>query len=255
MTRRGLSVAETVVAMFILVAAMLVLITLFHAGLRQTTRVKAQAIAANLARNRVEQLRGWANAPAGGGFNYDDWSPYADVTVTDPAFPEYQVRIRSLGHRLYSPCSLFESEQTDPVYGNDLAQRVEVTVSWDDQNLRLTTLVGAPRRLWGSPALSVTPNSAGPLSPGTSVDFSVQGLRAGNTPIPGLVYQWYVEPQTGNGTILPTRRDGSTARFTHQVLSPTGAALSAPGTCLVHVRAVYGGEEKDVVVGPILLSP
>ncbi|MCA9795883.1 MAG: hypothetical protein KC910_28945, partial [Candidatus Eremiobacteraeota bacterium] len=162
--RRGLSIAETVVAMFILVAAMLVLITLFHSGLRQTTRVKAQAVAANLARNKVEQLRGWANTSSGSGFNFDDWSPYADVTVSDPDFPEYRLRIRAMNQRLYSPCSLFESEQSDPVYANDVAEQVEVTVSWDDQDLRLTTLVGSPRRDWGTPALTVTPNSAGPLA-------------------------------------------------------------------------------------------
>ncbi len=247
---KGLSLVETIIAVSLLTAMALITIQLFHSGLRLTARVQAQTVAAKIARDKLEEIRGWAADPA----NFADWSPYLDTT--NPA-PEsgFTVRVRSQAEQIYTPCSTFEASNSQPRLIRDQTRRVEVTVSWSGEQVQLTTLVGAPPDQWGSPDLVVSPATPGPLNPGQSVDLAVQAFDASGQPLDDLFFDWFVQPLTGNGTLVKTNRDGSSARLTHQVIGLGGAPTTAPGTCRVHARAVYRGRERSVATSDIVLNP
>ena len=68
-----------------------------------------------------------------------------------------------------------------------------------------------------------------------------------------MMFDWYVDPDTGNGKILPAD-DGKKAAFSNEVLKPFGSTPNPSGsTCSVEAWARYMGRPIGANSGAIHL--
>ena len=90
---RGVTLAETIIACFVLTFAMLVSSALFHTALQHSVRIDRKQRAARIAEQRVEELRSWSRANHGTNGNLEfgiGWDAFNGI-VEDPENPGYQV--------------------------------------------------------------------------------------------------------------------------------------------------------------------
>lgn len=242
---RGLSLAETVIGLFLISAAVLSIFNLYTAALRYGTRAQERVLAVTLAQAKMDELRGWAQQPATPGHNWDDWSGQTGVS-TNPEFPGYQVEVTEQLVVLDSPNSRFEQAfaAADRIQARNV-RRVTVTVTWRNGQTSITSLLAQPGLEWGSPAMQITPTGSvpDPVPADTDIDFTVEAFDADNRPINDLTYTWYVRPVTGNGSIAQSR-SGETATFGNRVQLPDGMHTATGGRVTVVVRAKLRGVER-----------
>lgn len=255
-SRRGLTILETVIAVFVLTAAVLVVTALFPAGLRHLRKAEAAHMAACIAENRLEQVRAWSNTPQGSGYGFDDFSAYDGMAASDPDHPEYQVAVHAIDQSLYSPSSQFEETAVGPKREfTGTFKKVQVTVRWEGESLTTVTYLADPtRRLRTATPVEIVPTSPipNPLPQGDSVTFEANGYDQDGRRIPDLRFRWYIVPITGNGTIDPSR-DGLSAVFTNSVTIGSTVKYTG-GACQVAARATYRGETRSAVSEVIQLQ-
>ena len=279
---RGVTLAETLVAIFVLTLAIAFVGNLLQSGLRHQARTERRIMAIQLARKKLTLLRAWARtATSGSMFHFDDapaaW--VAQVGSADPEYPSMVVVTTVAAETLYSPCSTMEAPYvplgTARVMSNS-AKKVKISVAdsadpgWTAD---LVTLVGDPtRNLVATDAVRLIVTSAIPanLSPagndlnnpaaGSTVDMRAEALYPDGRPVPDLFFDWYIVPLGGTGT-LRQARDGRTCRFVNGV--STGMAnVTTEGKSVVAVHGSYRGEgqpPQNYVVGAsnpyIMISP
>ncbi len=253
---RGLSLVETVLAMFLLVAEVLVLVGSFRQGLINQRRTAMGVRAVLVAERNLAEVRAWARDPA----HFDsNWSPYLNLNRIDPEDPDFQVVIHSLpgGARLLSPCRPLESVWGAQAYQmSQSCVSVRVDVNWSGGgSLSVTSAIAAPARE-ANPDLQIT-QTAGPSSPvppDEVLTFQAAASDAAGQPLSDLRYHWDVKPLTGNASFLSGGpRDGSTIQLKHQYLS-NGHPIHASGRIQVHCRAVYHGRELQYTSQEIVLQ-
>ncbi|MEW6283748.1 MAG: hypothetical protein AB1758_34370 [Candidatus Eremiobacterota bacterium] len=258
MTRRGATLAEAVLASFILLAGFLVLFNLFHAALRYGTWVEHQSLATLVAEKTLDELRAWSQDSSGGGFNYDgSWSTYDGVTFTDPDYPEFQVTVQvQPGTRpLDVPSSTLEAPHAPDLRRMPSAViPVEVEVRWDPldptRNVRLVSYIGEPpRRFRATNPLVVTPVGGvpNPVPRDAPVGFQVRAFDAQDRELENTMFTWAVVPVgtgptgvPGNGTLVPGTRNGRSVTFQNRYQNPSGAWIHTGGECVVRVQARCG---------------
>lgn len=219
-SRQGLSFGEAVVAIFLILAGVIVTITLFHSGMRYSNSSQRRAMAAVFGRKVMMQVRAWARQPA----NFDStWATYSGVDITDPDFPGMTAHVECdrNGRELFDPSSEFESD-LGPIANRMQRSMIPVRVSVDwgmtGREVRLVSLVGAPERR--VPATLVINRDSGPSDPVPSmgiVGFSAELRDAGGRPIPDITFSWSVLPISGNATLLKgaAPRNGQTMQLQH----------------------------------------
>ena len=164
MRKRGaLSLAEVVIAVFLLGSVALAVFSMAHMAFVAQRRNENQLAATLEAQSVMAEVRIWANQPA----NFlGDWSKY-NSPFPAPHVPEYTAQVRCIpaGRALDSPCKGLEAQWEGTPEGVRRMPRavvpVEVTVSWSERpsdRVSLTSYVGEPKR-----DISVTQvNVAGP---------------------------------------------------------------------------------------------
>lgn len=281
---RGLSLTETVVAIFLLSVAMLLVINLMHVSIRYQGMNRRQATGMLLAQKLLDAVRAWAWEAPGGIYNYHaSWAPWQGASLTDPDFPGYtaQVDAQPGSVILQSPCTGLESIYA-PLNRRLTASvvPVRVQVQWDandpTRRVSLVSYVGEPPP---RTPITVTVTRAGgpgdPVPPDGVVDFTVQASDANGAPISDLVYRWSVEstaPNPGDvpglGTVLDSElltpppaappflapRDGTAAKLQHVYRRKDTSWAYAPGFCKMRARARVCGVdywgESLVLLGP-----
>lgn len=253
--RRGLSLMETLIAIFIITFAVLEMAALFHAALDGARRTKKVAVATTLANKRMEEIVYWASYDN----HFANWSSIDGNQSSDSLYPDFLVTSESEPLTQYSPCSL--TEQRFPVAEQrtmvSSARKVRVRVTWAPSDARnevdLYGVVGAPARLLDQVEINETiPLPVGPF--GSSVNLTVKALDEEGQPISDLFYDWSLAAGRGNGELTPAR-DGRSAALTDHVYNPgTETYQAAPGSALLKVRATYMGVTKKqnqaVLFGP-----
>ncbi len=262
MRRRGLTLSETVLAIFLLVSGFVVMFRLMHAALQYQATIDSQQTAVMLAERQLEEIRAWSwekHGPGGGG-EFSDWTQCPGLGGPGPAegYPDFQVTVDAVAQQLYSPCSLFEEAYptaTDRRALDDAARRVTVTVAWRDRSFTLRSLVAAPT---GEPAATdpvvVSPGNPASLAPGAASSLlTAAAYDSDGRELPNLTFVWYTSG-VGDGTINATR-DGRRARLVNQIFdstppptgpNPTGVGV---GPCQVVARGRYRGKEVRGVSG------
>lgn len=253
MGRRGLTLAEAVVAVFVLLSSFLVMSRLFMTGVRYQTLIETQQNAIFLAEAQIEAIRGWSaqqHQPVGA-TPFSDWSscPGSPGPITNPAFPGYSIAVNSTVHELYSPCSLWELQYPDPLERRRLAQstrRVRVTVNWSNQQFFLESLVATPvARLTTAVSAQVSPSVSTSIAQGNSGVFSAQANGPGGV-LPDVLWTWYSRG-VGDGSLVP-RRDGAQARVHHYLLDAADPPnITGYGIGEFRMRAVGRVRGKEVV--------
>lgn len=160
---RALTLVETIIAIFILIAGFLVMGAMFHVALQHTARMEARQLAVVLAEKKLEEIKGWSAATHRSTQPFSNWSGLAAaIPSTDPDYPGYTIAVTAVDPGagaavLFSPCSQFEAGRTDPrLFTTASVRPVRVVVTWSAGQHELVSLVG-PRRPWPGPAASRSP--------------------------------------------------------------------------------------------------
>lgn len=201
--RWGLTLAEAVVAVFLLTAGFAVVTQLFHRALRYSTIITTRQQAVAIANRRLEDIRAWsrANHHPAGTLAMTEWGPFAATPVQDPYDGLFTIATEFTQPEFYSPCSRFEGvvgAAGERLRFTSQRTQVTVTVSWSGGSVQLTTLVTSPTGSlsWRGPLLAwaaywmlaAPPSPAGssPLDPLPDASPAVYSLNvAPVSPTPG----------------------------------------------------------------------
>jgi Tfp pilus assembly protein PilV len=236
--RRGLSLIETLLAIFVLMVVFILFASLFQWVLSSSRRGDEAATAGRLASNRLAELRQWAAQAAGPSDNFrsGDW---ASLSAPVEAEPGYQTSVTRIAASCYAPCTQLESLFSQPRTMSNSCVRVRVRVQWGSNSYDLYSQVTAPPVAPHQPYdsnIQISQSSSGTLASGASRELTAQALDANNQPIQDLVYQWNVLPESGTGSLLDMDRNGSRVQFTNDnPLTTNGSTLK------VAVQATYRG--------------
>ena len=249
MKQRGLSLAETVVALFVLVVGCLGSIQMFHVGMRASTMSEKRSLAAFLANKRLTQVQVWARDPN----HFANWSGHPNGPDSD--FPEYPITVTHHDYTAATPCSQVQSGSPRQLLRS--LQRVQIDVAYPpfrpEDHLRVVSLVGEPPHDLTDVTVLVDDSAIpSPMAAGSTANVQAQ-LRDGGTVIQDAFFDWQVAPDTGNGTISPDD-SGRSARFTNEVLLPDGTLTTMSGQrCSVEAWARYMGRQFSASSGDIHL--
>ncbi len=234
----GVSLAEAVVALFLLTAGVLVVGQAFVQCLRYQRESLQYRQAALEAENVFAALRRYRDGfPASGQSWGNYWSSYAHEVVALPGF-EALVEVRAAV--IYSPSSSLEDH-----FGSRARRLQESAV-----DARLTLGFGRRRvsfesRLAPPPLhidqLSLQRLDSGPVARDGFAHFRARALDVGGRDIAGVCYSWRVEcdastHQPGMGTLeSPLARDDREMRVYHRLYRPDLAITYAAGRMRVVV--------------------
>ena len=254
--RRGNSLLETILALFLLAAATLLIVSLFHTALQRSRWSEQQTAACHIAERTLSEIRSWS---AQGNFTRaQDLQSWDGRNYQDSTQPEFGIAIRATMARLASPCESLETFYPAAERRRmDLsAAKVQVKVSWSgarpgsSQVTLVSVIPESPRQLQ---SVTVTGNT-GPLSAGAPTTFTAIAYDANQQPIHDIVFVWWVEAQTGNGLITPLH-NGSSAVFVNQGRRSDGTTFQSGGTCRIAALASYDGQEVIGYSGDVQLQP
>lgn len=256
--KRGLSLLETVIGLFLMVLLMLGSLRLFDAGLYYSSQAQQSVTAVRVAQNVLQEIRIWARTPTAGGLEWDDWSYWDGYDAMDATESGYRVRVSVVDRELKSPSA--EMEESFPLGEQkilaDSCKTVEILVSWSDDSKEytLTSLVSEPARPLPI-TVEVTPVGAlAALNRDATADFRVRALDADGVVIDDLFFEWNVKPSTTNGGITQTR-SGETSTFIHAVAVPNLPTLYTQGNCVVEASTIYHGRPAKGESDPFVLNP
>ncbi len=255
----GFSIAETVIASFLLLLGFLVVARLFHSSLQYQVWVDSVNLATTTGEATLNSVRAWAQQPA----NFQNLeSVYNPQTFQSDGL---QVTIRAgASLNIYSPCSEFEQTAlaTDRRTLSASHKPVEVTVTWSRDSIKLNTLIGdPPRQLRAVNPLVVSVPSSAVILKNSTVPITANLYDVGNNIVPDLFFSWAVEPISGRGTLQGISRDGRGGQFIHRLVRPDGTPGFSPGVgvspsqCLVSATGVYRGLEVNQASLPVSLEP
>lgn len=259
-----MTLAETIMAIFVLTLAVAFVGALLRTGLHHQAHSQRRMLAIGLARKKMTLLRAWARTPAGvPNYNFDaapaSW--VSQATTSDPEYPNFTVQCFVQNEVLYSPCTSMEAPYVPLGTAramNNSAKKVKISVAdpvdpgWTAD---LVTLVCDPTRDLKAPpddavhliTTSVVPANLGPSgndlnnpAAGSFVDMRAEAVYQNGAPVSDIFFDWYIVPLGGTGTLL-TARDGRTCRFVNGV--STGIAnVTTEGNSVVAVHGSYRGQ-------------
>ena len=285
----GVSLAETIIACFILTGAMLVSGALFHTALNYSVKIDKKYVASRVAERRLEEIKSWSRQVHGTNGDLEfaaGWEAYHNSVFDDPQNPGFRVETTVEDKVLFSPSSAFEQvffasqeEQTSTTvekrWLEGSAKIVSSTAIWGlgaSDRLTLTCLIADPGKDFGwdeenlDNAIQITLlNGASP--PGTlamnqEITLKAEVQDAGGAAIRRPAIQWYIDPDsTGNGTLTTRPRYPDRVTFQNVIRVNTdpgnpGAFVNTypGGQVRIVARARLGGVDAVKATFPITLE-
>lgn len=238
-------------AVFLILASIMVTVTLFHSALRYGQKSESRMLAAVFGRKVIAEIRHWAREPK----NYDsDWTDLPGRILKDEDFPNFEARLEcdTRNGQLTSPCSEFERLEGDlRAYRLQRAVvPIKVTVVWGSESLILVSQVGEPLRELARTRIVLTRVSGdpNPVPPDGEVTVRAELHDSANRPIPGVRFSWSRQPGggSGNGTIVNNGlRVGNQATFQHvytwNPFTDPAKTTHVPGDVSLGASCRYGG--------------
>lgn len=267
--RRAFSLAETMVATFILFSTLVIFAALVDTAMRYYAQVEKRNQAASVADRKMEEIRAWSRQVSSGVSNFDggSWASFNGPT-TDAYYPDMQVSVDTLALEPRSPTRQLESEfNPDHVVINGGLRAIQVTVDWSDAidtNRQLVVMyyLSAPRRANLPLSVEVGPSTGqpNPVPDGTTVAFACQAYDTDHNSVDGLTYSWEVvpEPPTPGSAYVLQNRSGRTAQLTNAIYADESATITPPvgnRTCRLRVVTRYFGVEYAGVSPVVTLAP
>lgn len=255
----GLSLAETVVASFLLLAGFLVVGRLFYTSLRYQVWIDSVTLATVAGENTLERVRTWASVPANFANLEAVYSPLTiqqeDVTIeilAGPAVP------------MASPSDEFENAfpATERRLLRRSYKRVDLKVQTRRDSVTLSALLGdPPHTLRTTNPVVIQATGANPMARDGVMAFRASVYDDTDSEIPDVFLNWTSEPVTGKGTMQNIARDGQSAEMVHKMMLPNGTfgysppVAGVPAVCQVGVSATYRGQQVTALSAPLSLSP
>ena len=253
--RRGLSLAETVVASFLLLIGFLVVARLFHTSLRYQEWIDSVNLATLVGEESLESVRAWAQQPA----NFK----ILETTYNPQILNQDGMRIEILaGAALTMGSPSNDLEAAYPVTERRLMRGsfkpIQVTVLWHRDRFVLHSLVGDPPHevRVGNP-IQLVVSGANPRPRDSRSLMSASLYDTANNEILDVFFHWSQEPIDGRGTLENIYRDGTGGEFVHKMMLPDGSFGYAPGLsqCRVGAGVLYRGREITDLSPPLDLAP
>ena len=266
--RRGLTLAESLLSMFLLAMGSFTCLTLLIQSLRHQTRTTQTLEVHHLLSNTLEAVRTWAYDPN----NYfGDWSSYDNDVVSAPG-SDYEVRVVA-GPR--SPWFSPNRSLEEPLAGEARVMEesyvpVRISVSWGSgRTLSASSWIGKPvqpLRAGNEVELQRVGGASDPVPPQGVVDFAAELYSNTGEAVPGVAIQWQVIPyeepgfNPGNALFSSTRGAlGRAGQLQHKFYGGDPdlnlPPYKVPGWVVVRAVAVYQGVEYQKVSDPIELGP
>ena len=263
--RSGLSLAETLVALFLLAGGALACLTLLISASNHQRLTHELLAGTRLAQQCQERILAWAEEPS----NFASLATtYADLTLSDPGFPGMTARIQTDSNdtELVSPNSSLELPHAPDIRRLPGRSRaVKVTVSWNfsrPRSLSLQVLIPAPIQALGSPPIVITRvlGAASPMAKEATAVYEAHLVDASNQPIPGVFFDWelhsdYSSTTPGMGSMEVLNRVGSQAALCHHYYEGDPDTPHLPGFVLFQARCRYAGRELSGTSPSIELAP
>jgi len=261
----GLSLAETLVALFLLAGGALACLTLLISAGRNQQLTLETLQATRLAQQCQERILAWAEEPA----HYASLaSVYADHSLNDPAYPGMTARIQAnpAESELVSPNTSLETPFLPDIRRlSGRCRALLVTVNWTSnrpRSLSLQALVPAPIQLLASPAVTITwvAGSSSPMAQNATATYEARLMDGSNQPIPGVFFEWelqsdYSNPTPGKGSIEVLSRVGNQAGICHHYYAGDPDTPFVPGFVKLRAYCRYAGRELRGTSAPIELAP
>ncbi len=248
MRARGNSLLETVIALFVLVSAALVVVALYHSALQRTTRTRQGALARLIAERTLAQVRAEAAEKP---FRVVEPSTLSR-TFPDPESPDFTVTATVERTSLTNPASSLQRPGTPQIFPimTDVAS-VEILVRWGvGEEFRLNSLLDEGEAPLASVTVVAPPGLAGNQEGAcTARAFDINGQE-----IPDVRFIWWVDAGTGNATVTADPLD-NTAKLKNITRGYDGVFYVQPGTCQVAALARVRGKEFVGYSGEITLGP
>jgi len=250
---RALSLVETVISVFLLLCACLVVVALFHSSLRYSSRIIVQSAAARVAEEKLAEVRSFARQLGRDFTSTTLWNNQYPGTAT--LQESFQVLVQHASFTVYSPCSKLEEQYSgdgDTRRLTNSFRKVTITVSWlpnlPGNQVAVTSLVGAPPLTGVGPVTVDSDDLVGNLDFNKTITFTARLSDGSADVVPDVMFAWAVLPGAGagtgqgNGIIDPnhpdTRRSGQRATFRNNYplySDPWGASVkgrvSVMATC------------------------
>lgn len=284
----GLTLAESIVACFVMTAAMLVSATLYHSALNHSVRIDRMHRATRAVERRLEEIRGWSmeqHGTNGPELFSDGWDRFQGKESEDPEYPEFKITTTIKTDRaFFSPSTAFEeiafaAQADDNVPSNKKDEKrtldqsvvlVEVTGRWGDgpkDSFTARTLVADPVKDYGwkqEEAYKAIEISGAPafLAPNGEATLTATVKDARGRQVRNAVVQWYVDPRSsGNGTLELSPTASDRCKFINQVKvvkDPDNRddliRVNTGGEAIVVARVRLGGLEAINKTSPITLG-
>lgn len=239
--RSALSLVETVLAVFLLAAQILLLAGLLTQFNRSQRDVRQRSHAALLAEQKLDEIRAWARRSSNFASN---WGIYQGQVSESDGF-RVEVRVNPAGQPLYSPCLGLEAPyQTRAKLLHHSLVPVRVSVSWGGRDpLVVNTLVGEP--VHPRPyTLTFTPDPffTQPVAPNGPFGFSVELKDGIGQTIEDVMFSWRVKPLTGNASLVESPdRSQRQVRARHAYMR-YGTEVQISGQVELEGRTIYHGQ-------------
>ncbi len=271
--QRGLTLAETVIGMFIVTCGVLCSFQLLQVSSRYGIQVDQRLKATRIAERYLAEVRAWARQQSGHNYHFEthpQWTArYNGGWQADPIEPDFRVRVRNLVEPVYTPCSSLEAVYPDARAKLMKASfhKVQVEVSWGQgpaSRISLVSLVGAPARPFGE--LTETPNHTyqdPPLNYKERVEVEATITDSWGNEIPDVMFNHYVRSistpgnRAGNGILDSTvsPRTGKRATLLHNYPGYGRHWFNAHGQVQMQVLCRYRGVQRRALSGYMQLNP
>lgn len=246
---RGVSLAEAIVALFLLTAGVLVAVTAFQRSLvyqRDSTRLRQ---AGQLAQNYLVQLARYRDHFPGTNWPAY-WSGYAPDRFREEPFA---VEVRCTVPEVFSPCLTLEQP-----FGSrarrleDSAVAVEISLDWGgaQRQFHYHSLLAPPTPLLDSVRITQI-GGGGSLGANDHASFQAEARTADGYPIPGACFRWSLDSdgsthQPGMGTLHPEAdRAGREMWVFHRIYRPDELVAYAPGRVRLTAVCRLNGLERQ----------
>lgn len=248
----GLSLLETLLSLFVLLSAFVIVMSLFIRSSDYLVNVERKVMAVTFGETVLEDLRAWAKDYS----NYSsDWSAKADVTLLE--FPGFKARVSAAHPVVPSPCGYLELSK--PAAEQTLMQNsfrdLTLVVSFEGSaQLSLQTRLAEPARAVRE--VSIREVSGGSsLSPGGEATYQASLLDTSGQEIDDVSFRWTVEPISGNGSAITQEPDTSLGVVKHAYVGNDGVSRFVPGSCRLRAVARYRAVEYVGLSSQVELLP
>jgi Tfp pilus assembly protein PilV len=236
---RGLTLVETLISLFILLSAFVVVVSLFHRSLQYSSSIESKNLAAAFADTVLDDMREWSRNPAQFTGSWSSWN-----AVTDSAYPDFQASAAVTDYALYGTCAGLESvyPAADRHVLQSSCKRVQLTISKDSKVMLVVhTLIAEPARLPVTVEVTALTPVPSPLLRGAGVRYQAVAKDASGNVIPDIPFQWNILAVQGNASVTTPSRDGRQATLTNVYRLRNGTAHYTGGECCIQAIATVRG--------------